>query len=150
MIELAVEAVLTRSVPTLIPSTPVVEAAELLRDPGVSALIVLDDDAIAGIVTESDFVAYVAETASTSRIDSIMSAPVVTVTPETSITTAATLMRERGVRHLPVVNTDDTYCGLVSATTLALYLSPHSLEIDWDSEPLELDASGESSREFDG
>lgn len=150
MIELEVEAVLTRSVPTLTPSTPVVEAAELLRDPGVSALIVLDDDAIAGIVTESDFVAYVAETASTSRIDSIMSAPVVTVTPETSITTAATLMRERGVRHLPVVDTDDTYCGLVSATTLALYLSPHSLEIDWDSEPLELDASSESLREFDG
>lgn len=57
MIELTVGDVPTGSARTLAPETSVTEAAQTLRDPAVSALVVLDDeDAAVGIVAESNFV----------------------------------------------------------------------------------------------
>lgn len=143
MIELTIGDVPTDSAHTLAPETPVTEAAQALRDPAVSALVVLDDEgAVVGIVTKSDFVALVAEDADDCSVDAIMSTPVVAVSSTTPIATAAKRMRETGVKRLPVVD-DGAYCGLVSSTTLLPYLSPHRLEIDWQREPLHLEPSGE-------
>ncbi|ADJ14092.1 CBS domain-containing protein [Halalkalicoccus jeotgali] len=144
MIELTVDTVLTRSDRVLAPSTPIEEAAQTLRDPEVSALVVFEDDALVGIVTESDFVACIAEASRPARTEALMSSPVITVTPDTSVTAAGALMRERGVRHLAVVDGEGIYCGLLSAATLALYLSPHSLDIDWNGDPLRLDVADDS------
>jgi hypothetical protein len=46
-------------------------------------------------------------------------------------------MRAAGVKHLPVVG-DDGYRGLLSAADLAPYLPRHSLDIEWDDDPLSL------------
>lgn len=142
MIELTVTDVPTSSAHTLAPGTPVTEAAQALRDPAVSALVVLDDeDAVVGIVTESDFVALVAEDPDDCSVDTIMSTPVVAVSSTVSITAAAKRMRETGVKYLPVVD-DGAYSGLLSSTALLPYLSPHGLEVDWRHEPLRLDPAG--------
>lgn len=142
MIELTVGDVLTDSAHTLAPETPAIEAAQALRDPAVSALVVLDGERVVGVVTESDFVALVAENPDDCSVDAVMSTPVVTVPSTTLITTAAKRMRETGVKRLPVID-DGTYRGLVSATTLRPYLSPRRFEIDWQREPLRLKPSGE-------
>lgn len=141
MIELTVGDVPADPAHTLAPGTPVIEAAQALRDPDVSALVVLEDEAVVGILTESDFVALVAEDADDCSVDAIMSTPVVAVSSTAPLATAADRMRETGVKRLPVVD-DGAYCGLVSATTLRPYLSPHRLEIDWQREPLRLEPSG--------
>ncbi|WP_440770485.1 CBS domain-containing protein [Natronorubrum sp. DTA28] len=140
MIEILVERVLTRSARTLRPETPLSEAAQQLRDPDVSALIVLEDEAVAGIVTESDIVAFVAETLEPHPVEAVMSAPVTTISPSESITTAAETMRADGVKHLPVVE-GETYCGLVSMSTLSPYLSRRRLDIDWQDDPIRIDAN---------
>lgn len=142
MIELTVGDVPTGSARTLAPGTSVTEAAQVLRDPAVSALVVLDEDTVVGIVTESDFVALVAEDPDECSVDAIMSTPVVAVSSTASITAAANRMRETGVKRLPVVD-DGVYRGIVSSTALLPYLSPRRLEIDWQREPLHLEPSGE-------
>ncbi|WP_336343189.1 CBS domain-containing protein [Halalkalicoccus ordinarius] len=143
MIELTVGDLPIDSAPSLALETPATEAARVLRDPNVSALVVLEDDeTVVGIVTESDFVALVAEGSGDYSTDVVMSTPVVAIPSTASITAAAKRMRETGVKHLPVVD-DGTYCGLVSATTLRPYLSPHRLEIDRQREPSRLESTDE-------
>lgn len=139
MIDLPVEHVLTHAARTVTPEQPTNEAAMVLRDPDVPALVVLEDESVAGIVTESDIVAFVAETLEPHPIEAVMSSPVTTISPNESLVAAAESMRANGVKHLPVVD-GETYCGLVSASRLAPYLSRNRLEIDWQDEPIRIDA----------
>lgn len=115
-------------------------AASVLRDPDVPALLVRDSsDELAGIVTESDIVATVAEGGVAHEVRSCMSTPVVTIPPTTPIGLAADRMREAGVSVLPVVEESGEYHGLVTRTALAPYLSRQRLDITWDGDPLVLD-----------
>ncbi|WP_339105814.1 CBS domain-containing protein [Haloterrigena salinisoli] len=139
MITVTLERVLTRGGRTLRPETPVSEAAQRLRDPDVPALVVLEDETVVGIVTESDIVAFVAETLEPHPVSAVMSSPVTTISRGESLVAAAETMRANGVKHLPVVS-DGAYCGLVSASTLAPYLSRRRLEIEWRDEPIRIDA----------
>lgn len=139
MINVPLERVLTRPGRTIRPEAPVTEAAERLRDPDVPALVALEDETVVGIVTESDIVAFVAETLEPHSVKAVMSSPVTTVSQHESLAAAAETMRADGVKHLPVVS-DGAYCGLVSASTLAPYLSRRRLEIDWEGDPIRIDA----------
>lgn len=143
MIETPIERVLTRTIRAIQPATSVSEAAQRLRDPDVSVLVVLEDETVVGIVTESDIVAFVAETLEPHPVEAVMSTPVTTISPSESVTTAAETMRANGVKHLPVVE-GETYCGLVSISTLAPYLSRHRLEIDWQDDPIRIGADDSS------
>ncbi|ELZ19414.1 signal transduction protein with CBS domains [Haloterrigena salina JCM 13891] len=145
MIDVPLERVLTRSGRTIQPEAPVTEAAERLRDPDVPALVVLEDETVVGIVTESDIVAFVAETLEPHSVGAVMSSPVTTISRHESLVAAAETMRADGVKHLPVVS-DGAYYGLVSASTLAPYLSRRRLEIDREDDPIRIDA--EDGREI--
>lgn len=140
MIERQIRDVATPRTPTISSETSVRKAAGYLRRPDVPAVIVLEDDAIAGILTRSDIVAMVAETNAPSEAGAIMSTPVTTVTPETTLVEAAKAMRENGIEHLPVVEGTD-YEGLVSARTLAPYLSRHRLDIQPADGPPRIEAT---------
>lgn len=133
MIRTRVATLLRDSPPTVSPSTPAVEAAQRLRDPTTAALpVVDDDDAVLGIVTESNIVALVAEERTDLAVSSFMSTPPVT-TPETTVAAAADRMRTAGVRHLPVVE-DGAYCGLVGVSDLEPFVSRRRLDIPPESD----------------
>jgi CBS domain-containing protein len=53
-------------------------------------------------------------------VESFMSSPVVTVEPTASVHAAAELMRENGIRRLPVV--DEGLVGIVTAADLTHYI----------------------------
>lgn len=72
MIDVPLERVLTQPGRTIQPEAPITEAAERLRDPDVSALVVLEDETVVGIVTESDIVAFVAETLEPHPVRTVM------------------------------------------------------------------------------
>ncbi|QFU81459.1 CBS domain-containing protein [Natronorubrum aibiense] len=139
MIPIPVEHALSHAARTISLETSTPEAASLLREPDVPALVVLEDESVVGMVTESDIVAFVAETLEPHSVETIMSSPVTTISPTESLVDAAASMRANGVSHLPVVD-GQTYCGLVSAATLAPYLSRTRLEIDWQDDPMRIDA----------
>lgn len=60
---LRVKEVMSRPVETIGPDAPLVEAARRLRERRIGCLVVVEEGALAGILTEGDFVRHVAETA---------------------------------------------------------------------------------------
>jgi CBS domain-containing protein len=140
MIETTVDAVRTEGARTVTPATPVPEAAEHLRDPAVSALPVVEEGDVVGMLTESDLVAMVAETDERPAVREIMSTPVTTVSPTATVHEAAERMRTAGVKHLPVVS-DGVFGGLLSVEALAPYCSRHSVDVGWEGEPTRVDAA---------
>jgi CBS domain-containing protein len=139
MIETTVGSVLNSTCLTLSHEATVTEAAWLLRDPTIGAAVVTSEPGgtLKGIITESDVVAVVAETDSQPSVTEFMSAPVITTSRSASIVSAAEKMRNRGVKHLPVVEGEE-YEGLVSAATLARYLPNHQTEVEWKGNPLRI------------
>jgi CBS domain-containing protein len=89
------------------PSDTALDAARLMREHDISAVVVLDDDEeLVGIVTERDFarrVVAVDGRGSALALAEVMSASPATVSPESSPYDALEQMRKLHVRHLPVV-----------------------------------------------
>lgn len=90
------------------PDATVMDAAALMRDERVSSVVVVRNGAPAGIVTEGDFATHLCERRDLGYVElgRVMSSPLVTVTPETSIVDAVSLLRENEIEHLPVVEGD--------------------------------------------
>lgn len=83
----------------------VYDAISLMADKGVGAVLVMAGDQVLGIMSERDYarkVILMGKSSSGTRIEEIMSGPVVTVTPSESIDTCLRIMTERRIRHLPV------------------------------------------------
>lgn len=91
---------------TVGPEHTFAHASRVLREQGISSVVVVGPGGIAGIVTERDFVRLVADglDPATTPLADRMTRRLVTVEPSADIAEAARLMREAGVRHLPVVD----------------------------------------------
>jgi CBS domain-containing protein len=127
----SVKEVMTRKIVTINPTDKAKNAAISMRDKDVSSLIVLDDGQPVGIVTESDLVREVCTQDASSNdfiIDHIMSSPVATIDPNSSVETAANIMLENKVRHL-VVKEENRIIGIITSGDFIEYL--HS-QVDWD------------------
>jgi CBS domain-containing protein len=81
------------------------EIARLLSEHGVSALPVVDErGGLVGIVTEHDLIHKASVPSSELTAKALMSSPVHTVDPDTSLSEAAVRMRDRHIKRLPVVD----------------------------------------------
>lgn len=97
------------------PGTSVFEALEAMARNNIGALVVLDDGALVGIISERDYARKVILHDRGSRdttVAEIMTSDPVTVSPTTSVTECMQMMTEMRFRHLPVV--DDGVIGVVS------------------------------------
>lgn len=91
---------------TIGPQASVYEALELMAEKDVGALLVVDGGRLAGIFSERDYARKVILKGKASRetpVRDIMTARVVTVTPDASVAECMALMTEHRFRHLPVV-----------------------------------------------
>jgi CBS domain-containing protein len=113
-----IKSVMDRSkVLTASPETSVVDAAKLMEQKSVSAVLVISQEKLVGIFTERDAVFRVIARGMdvrTTRLGDVMTPSPVTVTPEKSFGYALLLMHENGFRHVPVV-VDGMPVGIVSA-----------------------------------
>lgn len=92
---------------TVEPQAPVLEAIRLMAELHVGALLVMSSGTLAGIVSERDYARKVilkGRSSADTPVRDIMSSPVITVSPETSVQTCMQLMTEKRVRHLPVAD----------------------------------------------
>ena len=81
---------------------------------------------LVGVITDRDIVCRaVAEgKGSTTKVDQCMTRDVVTVTPETSLEDCRQLMEDNQIRRVPVVDSNDSCCGIVSQADIAVRATP--------------------------
>ena len=89
------------------PDATVLEAARIMNDHRIGALIVLANGKLAGIFTERDvMLRVVAEQLdpAATKVGEVMTSPVACAAPHTTLDEIRKVMRERRVRHMPVVD----------------------------------------------
>jgi CBS domain-containing protein len=99
------------------PSTTVYECIALMDDHGVGSIVVMDDDELAGIFTERDYMSSIAlegRSSKTTAVEDVMTTDVTTVQPDRPLEECLQLMTEFRFRHLPVVDEDKSLLGLIS------------------------------------
>src|ERR1700736_1172953 len=119
--------VMTSPAVTVQPDTSIKEAARLLTERHISALPVVDEKGLVGIVSEADLLNLETNPDPRaqmtpmpprtrplpSRVEEVMSRNVLTVTEETDVGIAAQRMLEAGVKRLPVLRGEQVV-GIVS------------------------------------
>jgi CBS domain-containing protein len=95
-----------RAIYSVEPEDPVLEAIRLMAEHHVGALLVMQGAELRGIVSERDYARKVilrGRSSSETPVREIMSSPVHTVGPDTTLEECMRLVTDRRVRHLPVV-----------------------------------------------
>ncbi|HTN14983.1 MAG TPA: CBS domain-containing protein [Devosia sp.] len=104
-------------------SATVEEAARLLAGHRIGAMPVYERGEIVGIFSERDLLYSIAREGGgvlARRIGEVMTAPAITVDPETEVMEALSLMTRRRIRHLPVMRGSNV-AGFVSIGDLVKY-----------------------------
>ncbi len=120
-----VKDIMTKNVVTVEPEDRALNAAVKMREKGIGALIVVSKGSPVGILTERDLVRKVIaakKDPKSTRVADIMSKPLVTTTPNTSVREAAKKMMINDVRRLPVV-ASGKLVGIITAADLAKNLA---------------------------
>jgi CBS domain-containing protein len=89
------------------PNVTVFDALKLMADYGIGALLVVENRKPVGLFSERDYARKLALRGLRSRetpVSAVMSAPVITISPDASVQDGMQIMTERFVRHLPVVD----------------------------------------------
>jgi CBS domain-containing protein len=106
---------------TIAADETVMRALEEMSKSNVGALLVTEDEKIAGIFTERDYARQgelKGRLAKDTLVREMMSRDLVMVNPETLLSECAELMYKHHVRHLPIVEKDQVV-GIVSIRRLA-------------------------------
>ena len=103
------------------------ETARVMRDAQVGAVLVINDGALAGVVTDRDLVirGLADGIAPDSPVGPLCSGDLIGVAAEASLEQAQQLMREHAVRRLPVI-ADGQVVGIVSIGDLAIMAESNS------------------------
>src|SRR5437588_8671981 len=114
--------VMTSNPATLDAAAAVADAARMMRDRDVGAVLVTDSGAIRGIVTDRDLVVRVladGRDPATTRLSEIASLEIESLPPTATVKEAVDLMMKRALRRIPVVE-HDRAIGIVAIGDLAV------------------------------
>lgn len=101
---------------SIAPGAMVIEALRLMAEKNVGALMVMKDGRLVGMLSERDYarkVALMGRTPVETPVSDIMASPVITVTLDQTLEDCMTIMTEKRMRHLPVVD-KERVVGLLS------------------------------------
>ncbi|WP_312233971.1 CBS domain-containing protein, partial [Stutzerimonas nitrititolerans] len=105
-----------QNVHTISSEATVLEFLQAMAEHNVGALPVVDNGELVGIVSERDYARKIVLQGRSSvgtPVSTIMSSPVITTEPQQSIQACMSLMTDRHLRHLPVVD-EGRLVGLLS------------------------------------
>src|SRR5690242_20364011 len=94
------------AVDVVAPDDTVLHALRVMVERNIRAVLVLDGDRLAGIMTEHDYARDVelkGRTAGETRVREIMTANLVTIGPDASVVQCNLLLHTHRIHHLPVV-----------------------------------------------
>jgi len=115
---------------SIVEDASVLDAVTLMADHSVGSLLVMDGQVLKGIVTERDYARKViikGRSSDTTRVGEIMTSEVVTATLQQTVKECMTVMTERKIRHLPVVD-DERVVGMISIGDLVQAIIAHQQE----------------------
>jgi len=115
------------------PDEAVLVAVRMMADRHIGALLVMNGNELAGIVSERDYARKIilqGRASSETPIRDIMTSPVVTVGPNDSIDTCMRVCTERRIRHLPVVEGGKVVGVLSIGDLVKAVISAQSQEIE--------------------
>lgn len=98
------------------PDATIYEALELMAEKNIGAVLVMDGDALAGIFSERDYARKVVLQGKSSRKTPVrdgMTEEVICVRPDQSVEGCMSLMTEKRIRHLPVLE-GESVVGVIS------------------------------------
>jgi len=105
-----------QAVHSIAPGDSVFDAVKLMADKNIGALLVMEADRIAGIVTERDYarkIVLMSRSSKDTSVREIMTSAVMYVRPGQTSEECMVLMTENRLRHLPVID-GDKLLGLIS------------------------------------
>jgi CBS domain-containing protein len=95
---------------------PVLEAIRVMAEHHIGAVLVMEGDQLLGILSERDYARKVilqGRSSHDTAVAVIMSSPVVCVGPHDSVAECMSIMTEKHIRHLPVID-NERVIGVVS------------------------------------
>jgi len=114
----------SRDIWSLAPEASVYDAIKLMADKSIGLVLVMEGARLVGVVSERDYARKVvlqSRQARSTQIGEIMSAPVISISPQTSVAECMRLMTEHRVRHIPVVDRDRVV-GVISIGDVIKYI----------------------------
>jgi CBS domain-containing protein len=119
-----VQDIMTRALITVNVSTTGLQVAKMMEQGGIGAVIVKDGDNLVGIVTDRDYATKVAANSLPfeTKVEKIMSSPLITIDQNESILTAAKTMASKKIRKL-AVSDDGNIVGIITSTDLVNQLA---------------------------
>lgn len=115
------------------PEETVLKALQLMAEKGIGAVLVLDDGKVRGIVSERDYARKVVlqgRSSANTPVKEIMTSRVFAIAPTHSVEDCMSLMTEKRIRHLPVID-EDKLVGVISiGDVVKMMLAEKSVIID--------------------
>jgi len=101
---------------SIVEEASVLDAIKMMADRSIGSLLVMKGGELKGIVTERDYARKVivkGRSSKSTQVKEIMTADVLTATTNQTVNQCMTVMTERRIRHLPVVE-DGEVLGMIS------------------------------------
>lgn len=115
------------------PEDTVLNALKLMADRGIGAVLVTEDGQVRGILSERDYARKVVlqgRSSANTPVKEIMTSRVFAVTPHHSVEDCMSLMTEKRIRHLPVID-EGKLVGVISiGDVVKMMLTEKSIIID--------------------
>ena len=105
-----------REVISIVRDASVFDAIKLMADRSIGSLLVMDGNALKGIVTERDYARKViikGRASETTPVADIMTTDLVTASADQTVNECMSLMSGKRIRHLPVI-VDGQVAGIIS------------------------------------
>lgn len=118
--DLPVKEIMTREVCTGKRNESVLNASRKMLKFGVGSIVVVENNTPVGIVTEKDILEKVVarnKTPAEVMLEDIMTFPIITIKPTTSLREATNIMVKKGIRRLPVID-NGNLIGIVTDTDI--------------------------------
>jgi CBS domain-containing protein len=113
------------------PDAMVYEALQMMADKNVGALMVIEGDTVAGLISERDYARKIVLKGKLSKdvpVREIMTADIVRIGPDDDVEYCMELMTDKRVRHLPVFK-NDRLMGIISIGDIVKAIIEHKEEI---------------------
>jgi CBS domain-containing protein len=99
------------------PMATAYDAADQMNRHKIGSLVVLADNRLVGIITERDILVRIVarrRDAASTLVEEVMTTEVACCRPHTTLEEARSTLKNRRIRHLPVLDDDDRLCGVIS------------------------------------